>query len=203
MFLFAATLAVCRAQELAPIGILRGSIIQPLPPRMPGVLVVKADDGNSFRCSMDYRTYLERREMRVSIVALQAGDRVEAVIDRQNADCYARTVKVVEPPMTTGGRTPYARREMPTESFAPRGYLQYSGLVVRVTDQLMILRTRADGQKTLVLRPDTKFFRDGQPVHASDLTVNSRVFVRAGHTLEREIEAYHVSWGAIINGPEQ
>jgi hypothetical protein len=29
------------------------------------------------------------------------------------------------------------------------------------------------------------------------------VFVRAGHTLEKDLEVYHVSWGEILDGKSQ
>jgi hypothetical protein len=137
-------------------------------------------------------------------VALQAGDQIEAVTDRSNgANCYARTVKVVDFEPARPGRAAVPRRERPTESFAPRGYLTLSGLVVRRTEEILVIRTRLEGEKTLLFRADTRFTNNGQPVTLDDLRVNTRVFVRAGHTLEKDLEVYHVSWGEILDGKSQ
>lgn len=62
----------------------------------------------------------------------------------------------------------------------------------------MTLRTRADGEKVILLRSDTRYIQGGSEVEASELKVNTRVYIRAGHTLERQVEAYQVMWGEIL-----
>jgi hypothetical protein len=75
--------------------------------------------------------------------------------------------------------------------------------VVRRTEEILVIRTRLEGEKTLLFRADTRFTNNGQPVTLDDLRVNTRVFVRAGHTLEKDLEVYHVSWGEILDGKSQ
>ena len=62
----------------------------------------------------------------------------------------------------------------------------------------MVLRTRTQGDVEVVLRGDTRYFAGGRKTDSSELRVNTRVFVRAGHNLDDEIEAYQVVWGAIL-----
>jgi hypothetical protein len=63
----------------------------------------------------------------------------------------------------------------------------------------MVLRTRIDGQKWILLRKDTRFREDGLLVEPSSLRSSTRVFVRAGPSLDGEVEAYEVVWGEILS----
>ena len=64
-----------------------------------------------------------------------------------------------------------------TDVWIPRGYLTYSGLVVKNEDSKITLKTRS-GPRTLRLRPDTRYSEASQPL------LNKHVFVRAGRNLE-------------------
>ena len=85
-----------------------------------------------------------------------------------------------------------------TESIFPRGNLTFSGVVVHLSPESLVLRTRSDGPKTLLIRPDTRYLEGGSQVDLPALKVNTRVFVRAGRNFEGEIEAYQVVWGEIL-----
>ena len=51
------------------------------------------------------------------------------------------------------------------------------------------------------MRTDTRFLAGGVRLDAAALPVNTRVFVRAGRSLDGGIEAYQVMWGEIVNVP--
>ncbi|MCS6954142.1 MAG: hypothetical protein RMK57_11520 [Bryobacterales bacterium] len=113
----------------------------------------------------------------------------------------ARTVRVLqrgpEPP------PPPRRRARPrpvpfADDRFPRGNLALAGVVIRVDPGALVLRTRRDGEKIFLLRPDTRYSEDGAPVEASALRVNTPVFVRAGLNFNQELEAYQVMWGRIL-----
>jgi hypothetical protein len=62
----------------------------------------------------------------------------------------------------------------------------------------MVLHTRLEGQKTILLRGDTRYLEGGTPADPADLKPNTRVFIRAGRNLEDQIEAYQIVWGQIL-----
>jgi hypothetical protein len=70
-------------------------------------------------------------------------------------------------------------------------------VIVRRDARSITLRTR-DGEQTLVLRKDTRYLADGSQQDSGALAVNTRVFVRAGQTLDGGVEAYQVMWGEIV-----
>jgi hypothetical protein len=78
----------------------------------------------------------------------------------------------------------------------PRGDRTVSGVIIGNNGRSIRIRTR-EGEQTLLLRKDTRYLGDGAPQDAAALTVNTRVFVRAGRNLEGGIEAYQVAWGEI------
>jgi hypothetical protein len=88
--------------------------------------------------------------------------------------------------------------EDPTQSIAPRGTLTFTGMVLRRDDDGLVLRTRANGEKWILVRHDTRFKEDGLRVEPSSLHSSTRVFVRAGTNLDGEVEAYEIVWGEIL-----
>jgi hypothetical protein len=81
----------------------------------------------------------------------------------------------------------------------PRGTLTYAGVIARLGDGRMVLRTRGGGEAHILLRPDTRYLSGGAIVEHSALSLSTRVFVRAGRNLDDEIEAYQVVWGEILS----
>jgi hypothetical protein len=195
---------VCAANaQQAPIGIVRGELLTWQAVSGAGELDVKTLEGRVYQCSFDRKTYFERDNQLVTPAAMATGDRLEIVSDRK-ADsllCYARTVHVLDPTVVArlgpGGRPRFRREQSPTESFAPRGDMTFAGVVMRVDDDVLTLKTRADGEKVILLRQDTRYIGDGQRVEADGLKRNTRVFIRAGRNLDDDIEAYQVVWGKI------
>ena len=113
---------------------------------------------------------------------------------------YARTVHVIQPEAPARVRRlsrPDACRD-PLDSLFPRGDLTFSAVVARLDGERLVLHTRAAGEKTILLRQDTTFVAEGNPVDGSALQPNTRVFVRAGKNLDNRIEAYQVVWGQIL-----
>jgi Domain of unknown function (DUF5666) len=200
-FLPLAFTAALFAADEAPIGIVRGDLVAWEGQANSGEMKI-ANSGRVLQCGFDGKTYFERDNERIAPGALAAGDRLEVVADHKPgaATCYARTVHVIE----TNGISPAGTRARarswpdPTEAWAPRGDMTFSGLVVRLNPEAFTLRTRTGTQQTFALRPDTRFLGDGLRVDAKALKLNTRVFVRAGRNLDDEIEAYQIIWGQIV-----
>jgi hypothetical protein len=186
------------AADEAPIGIVRGDLVSWEGAANSGEMKI-AYSGRLLQCGFDGKTYFERDNQRIAPGAMAAGDRLEIVADHKPGAkvCYARTVHVVE--ARTAGMRPRARHwPDPTEAWAPRGDMTFSGLVVAMNADALTLRKRTGGEQTLALRPDTRYLGNGLRVDAKALKLNTRVFVRAGRNLDDEIEAYQVIWGQIV-----
>ena len=197
------SLAQNRSQEGTPTGILRGDLIAWSGTARTGTLTFRGTDDRVFLCVYNQRTYFERARERIAPAALHPGDRLEVVADKQedSATCYARTVQVLDfpPPRTLPGQRPRLRTSPgATESFAPRGNLTFTGVVMESSSGELILRTRSNERKLILLRQDTRYMGDGQILERANLRVNTRVFVRAGRNIEEELEAYQVVWGDIL-----
>ena len=193
-------LALCLsafAQTDEPIGLIQGILFESKGSERSGEIKIKATDGAVFICRYDEKTYMEHTGMRVFASALHAEDAVEIVGDRSKfrGSCYARTIRIVDTPLPSQSRIrPY---RMVTEHIAPRGDLTFSGVVIRLQNGLLLLRTR-DGEASILIREDTRFIDGGSSTDRAYLKPNMRVFVRAGRNLEKQIEAYQISWGTIF-----
>lgn len=179
-----------QGQVSMPVGIVRGELVS----RTVSQVTVRTN-GSTAVCFYDARTYFERDHAPMSASGLFIGDPVEVVADRQpgSNDCYARTVQVIDV------RARKVKMEAP-ESFAPRGDLLFGGIVLRRGAATVTLKTR-DGEKTLVLRPDTRYWCDGVRTAGIALTINTRVFVHAGRDFEGNVEVYQAAWGAMVPAP--
>jgi hypothetical protein len=124
---------------------------------------------------------------------------------------YARTIHVVdsvaEKAVATRqfsqGRYALPRRPalrddpLQSDLFLSRGTLAFAGLVCQLNAERLVLRTRAGGEKTIYLRPDTRYMKDGGVAPAKLLRLNTRVYVRGSQNLEGEIEAFQIIWGEL------
>jgi len=111
---------------------------------------------------------------------------------------YARTIHVVESPVEKAeaqrqfsqGRYAIPKRpavrEDPLQAdlFLPRGTLTFAGLVCQLNAERLVLRMRSGGEKTIYLRPDTRYMKDGGVAGAAALRLNSRVYVRGSQNLD-------------------
>jgi hypothetical protein len=189
------------AEELAPIGIVRGVLVGCDATH----ITIGDEDNHTFKFVTDARTFIERDHQRVSCSKLRAGDRMEIVSDRSNeaGSRYARLVSVgkIDAPRRRSVLLPRGplSREDPTQSYAPRGSLTFAGVVLRLESTGLVLRTRVDGEKWILVRRDTRFREDGLQVEPSSLRSSTRVFVRGGTNVDGEVEAYEVVWGEILD----
>jgi hypothetical protein len=192
------------AQEQAPPGLVRGKLESRAGTLTSGELSIRSADGLLWLCSYNDKTYIERERLRIAAPSLKPGDSIEMVTSRSSGPCYARTVHILTdlpPSMPSSAQRARLRAGRPAwESIAPRGNLTFAGIVLRLDATSMLLRTRFDGQKTVLLRQDTGFAGSGRTVDSSELRVNTRVFVRAGRNPWGDLEAYQVVWGEILPG---
>jgi hypothetical protein len=194
---------VTQAQEPAPVGIVRGDLLERQVSEDGGEFLVRTVSNRVFRFAFDGKTYIEREKQRITPDVLKEGETLEIVSDQMPglALRYARTVHVVEPtrpprPSWSAGRLRAYRS--PIERLVPRGDQNLSGLISRVNESRLVLRTRSSGNKLIFLRPDTAFLENGLQVESVSLKPNIRVFVRAGKNLDNELEAFQVIWGDIL-----
>jgi hypothetical protein len=193
--------ALSWAQEQAPPGIVRGdlSIVE------KSSFQVRSLDGNRYKCTFDARTYIERDNQRIFPAALRVNDPVEVVTDRSVGRCYARTIRVVIPPpplkLLGSRQTRLVQPRRVFDTVFPRGNLTFAGVVRRISPEMLVLYTRDEPEKIVLLRDDTRYLASGLPSAFSELAVNTRVFIRGGQNFEKNLEAYQIVWGEIA-GPK-
>jgi len=180
-------------QNEAPVGIIRGRIQHVTSAQ----IVLRTGAGDSVQCGLDVRTYMEREGQRIFPGALHPDDPVEVITDRKLGSCYARTLRVVAIGMRATALRPYRSLDY----VFPRGNVTFSGVVRRLSPNILVLRTREEPEKLVLLRDDTRFLDSGFPADLSRLAVNTRVFVRGGKNIENDLEAYQIIWGEIA-GPK-
>ncbi len=198
--LFAGALA---AQDPAP-ALVRGELLDcEVSAPGAGEFSLRTETHQVFRFTFDRKTYFEREKQRTTAAGLEKGDLIEVVADRSSEPVlrYARTVHVVDrrparPPVSAGR---YRSYRTSLDSIVPMGNLTFAGVVARLDAGRLVLRTRKDGEKTIVLRDDTRYLEDGVQVAPAELKANTRVFVRGAKNFEDEIEAYQVIWGEILD----
>jgi hypothetical protein len=165
-------------------------------------LQIRSAAGALWLCAYNDKTYIERERLRIAASSLKPGEPVEMVTDRSGGPCYARIVhaRMVSPPLPPAASLRARMRvsRAASESIVPRGNLTLTGIVLRVSETSLLLRTRSEGQKTVLVRHDTGFTAGGRMVDISELAANTRVSIRAGRNLEGDIEAYQVIWGDIL-----
>jgi hypothetical protein len=186
------------AQDAGP-GMLRGTLVQ----ADAGVLQVRQISGTTARCGFDSHTWIERDRKRLTLAALEAGVSVEALTDLRAGRCYTRIIRLIP---AAAAVIPVARRSVVTparsmiESIFPRGDLTFAGVVLRRSPTVLVVRTRTDPEKMIMLREDTRYVDSGVPTTPGQLAVNTRVFIRGGKNFENNLEAFQVMWGE-IDGP--
>jgi hypothetical protein len=202
------------SDDTTPPGIVRGELLATEGTAISGTLSIRDDESRVTRCSYDARTYIEIQKELATPGQLRTGDRLEVLTDRQPgaAGCYIRSIHVQSAPApAAAGAGPlspnraFALRRGPPpggsvyviDNIYPRGNLTYSGVVIRLNPERLVLHTRS-ADETIFLRGDTRYLASGLAVEAAQLRVNCRVFVRAGRNLDNELEAFQVVWGEIL-----
>lgn len=192
-------LALICAAQIPPqdAALLRGVLVDRGAMPDGGEFSVRAAGGQVVRYRFDAKTYVEREDTMIDVPRLRPGDDVEVLSDLlgNSPVRYARTIHVLD--LTPPPRRA-ARPHFQINDAIPRGDLTFSGVVSRLSDGRLVLRTRNAGEQTILIRKDTRFLADGETVAASSLKVNMRVFVRAGKDEFGHAEAYQVVWGGIL-----
>lgn len=191
------------AQTTAPTTTVRGLLLEWEGSAEAGQFSLRARDYHVFVFLSDAVTVFERDGQRISLAGLRQGDDLEVIADPgpETSRRHARTVRVLasSPPRRTplyqGGLRTY---HSPTDWLFPRGNITVAGLVLRIGEDNVRVRTRSQGEQTILLRRDTRYLRDGSRASLADLKVNRWVFIRAGKTFENNLEAYQVVWGEIL-----
>ena len=178
-------------------GLFHGSMVSWEGSLTKGVLLARNNAGTVEGCGYDSLSYLELSRNRVTVAKLEPGDPLEILTDHKpgSRDCYIRMLQVIPPGPPPSRATPSPAIKRPAFE-RPRGDRTVSGVIISNNTRTITLRTR-DGEQTLLLRKDTRYLAGGAPQDAAALTVNTRVFVRAGRNLDGGIEAYQVVWGEI------
>jgi len=199
-FVAAATLS----SQALPTGFLRGVLIANESSSPRDQFLLQPERGKVYRFRFDQRTWIEREKERIPGSALRVGELLEVVTDRDPKAVfevhYARLVHVIEkhavrPPPPTGI---YRFYKHPTEEPTVAPQLSFTGVISQLTSGELTLKTRLDGNKRVLLRPDTVFFQSGAQVETMALQPNQRVCVWAAKNQEGELEASQVMWGDIL-----
>ena len=183
-----------------PYGVFRGSMAGFDGTKALGVLHARSAAGEIVTCGFDTKSYLELEKHRVTVDKLLEGDALEVVSYRRPKDgtCYILTLTVVLPPKPV---RPTRRLDMspPKQAKAPlvrRPSQTVAGVIVRVTDSSVTVRTREDEQ-TFQLRRETRFIGNGLRVERADLPVNQHVSVEAALGPDGVKEALQLTWGTL------
>lgn len=189
------------AEEGPPVAIVRGEVLKWDP---AGSFHLSTRTRQVVACRFDAETYFVRNGTKIGAGELKAGNIVEVIVDRggQIGECRAVTVYLLAAmrmDLSAEYRRALDQQRHVLDHIFPRGRLTLAGLVLESGADHLVLKTRTEGRKTLRLREDTRFTRDGMPADASMLEVNARVFVRAGEGIDGKLEAYQVIRGEILS----
>ena len=193
------------SQESAPVGIVRGDLSMLLVRAGRGTLDIKTSAGTIYQCDFDNSSLVERDNLPVAPATMIKGDPIELVADRKRDRCYARIIRVLKrgsavgPITSAQGKWRFSMNAI--DHIYPRGNLTFSGVILRMTPNMLVLRTRTEREKIIMLREDTRYLDSGLPGEFKGLAVNTRVFIRGSRTFEDTLEAHQVIWGE-IEGPK-
>lgn len=171
-----------------------------------GEFSLRASDNHVLRYRYDAGTKADREGQSLDVPRLRPGDHIEVISEAAADDPlpHARTVHVSVPvatpvtahrPATPGRLRPFNAQE---ERLLPKGDLSFSGVIVSLNGSRLILRTRAAGEQTIVLRTDTRYVENGELAPLGSLRPTMRVFVRGARNFQGDVEGYQVMWGNIL-----
>jgi len=194
---------IAAAQSLQTAALVRGVLLE-RDAGPGGQFSVRSENNQVLRYRFDGNTYVERDKQMVDVPRLSIGEKIEVVSDITPGSPvrYARTIHVMQetaPPP----RAPSAGRLRPYRPEDDRGVLKgnltFSGVVVRVNEDRLIIHSREGEEVTLVLRKDTRYLAEGMIVTDAILQPNVRVFIRGAKNVWDQVEAYQVISGNILN----
>lgn len=202
-----------------PAPVARGVVLERDPEAAGGEFSIRLDNCEVLRYRFDAHTSVERQAYPIDVPRLRPGERVEVLSDTVPGSLvpYARTVRTIGPVLRAA--LPAARRRLAwslaSEAYAAhdadaassgyfsgdplfgRGDPTFSGIIDYLAHGRLVLHTR-QGERTILLRDDTRYLANGDFATSSALSPNLRVFVRAGRNLYDEFEGYQVVWGEIL-----
>jgi hypothetical protein len=201
--LLVAALAAAQTPTPSVPALVRGVLLERDAQPASGQFSLRTADNQVLRYQFDRKTYVERDHDLIDVPRLQPGEKVEVVSDSVAGSAlrYARTIHVLNDPpprrpLTMGRYRAYRSAD---DRAIPTGNLTYSGVVFRITSDRLLLHTRTGGEQAIQLRKDTRYLQNGDIVDADKLTLNTRVFIRAGKDIYDQVEAYQVIWGTILD----
>lgn len=185
--------------------LVHGVVLERDPEAAGGEFSVRLEDSQVLLYRFDDKTLVDRDRYPINVPRLRPGEKVEVLSDRVAGSLlrYARTIHVVLPALVAAHpprrRTAVSLGAVPLADEGPlwRPSLSLFGVVGHLTRDRLLLHTR-DGDRTVLLLPDTRYFENGDIVDAGSLGPNMRVFIQAGKNLYDEIEGYRVIWGKIL-----
>lgn len=166
-----------------------------------GTFDFQTPDEYQHRCNFTVRTYFEREHKRTSIRTLEDGQPLEVLSEPGpgTRQCTALIVRILtETTLQSARYQSRASSRIATETFAPRGNLIFTGVIVQSDDKSFIVRTREGSRHLIQIRKDTSFLAAGDPSTLVQMPFNKPVQVRAGKTFDNDIEAFSVVWGQIL-----
>jgi hypothetical protein len=190
-------------EDPAPKGVVQGTFLEYSGSDNAGDVGLRTSDNHVYWFRFDSRTLFESAGDQIAASKLAPGDRIEVISDGP-AVAGARYARIVRVTAANGARrfptyrTRYRIPRDPTEDILPRGNLTFAGIVRGIQGGVLDLKLRSGVEKRILLRDDTRYMQDGLATDLSALSMNTRVFVRAGETLD-QVEAYQVVWGKIFN----
>lgn len=193
-----------------PAPLTRGVVLERDPQPAGGEFSIRLDNYEVIRYRFDGHTAVDRENYPIDVPRLRPGELVEVLSEAVPGSLirYVSTVHSLERAPQTA--LPAARRTR-AWSFAAglasayaaddplfgRGDLTFSGVISHLNAGRLVLHTR-QGQRTILLRDDTRYLDNGEIATAASLSPNMHVFVRAGRNLYDEFEGYQVVWGEIL-----
>jgi hypothetical protein len=201
----------------APDPVTRGVVLETDPDASGGEFSIRLDNFEVLRYRFDSRTSVDRDHYPIDVPRLRPGERVEVQSEAVAGSLvrYVSAVRSLEQapghavlhlsigqglPCLIPGRPetcPTGVSYLADDPLFRRGNLTFSGVIARLNAGGLVLRTRL-GERTILLRGDTRYFDNGAIATPAALQPNMHVFVRAGRTLYDEFEGYQVVWGQIL-----
>jgi hypothetical protein len=200
-----------------PEPVTRGVVVETDSKPSDGEFSIRLDNYEVLRYRFDNRTAVERDNYPIDVPRLRSGDMVEvqSVEIAGSPLRYAASVRslpaavhaVLHLPSGPRGHQTCLIPGRPETCLQPpslledpifrRGNMTFSGVIVRMSSAGLVLHTRL-GERSILLRGDTRYFDNGALAQPSALQPNMRVFIRGGRNLYDEFEGYQVVWGEIL-----
>jgi hypothetical protein len=196
------------AQELALAPLVRGDFELWTGSDSQGAFTIDVPQVGSRRCAFTSKTYFEKDHKRISISRIEPGQLIEVLSERtaEPPRCRAlivralnrEAIKAAAAAAQRAARIRVYSNPSPTEWFAPRGNLLYSGIVVRLDQETLMLRLRSGERHLFQLRPDTRYLGAGGVAAHDQVPLNRPLQVRAGRTYDNALEIFSITWGEIL-----